>query len=132
MGGGELAAGVEDASRDEGKHDVALSRGFGIDKTLELQLAEAAERSGYMTVGEPSNKGEAFLERLDEVMYDEAASEQFADLVAYGFGELGDVGEGEFALLSLDPFGLTYEPGGVGTAVGNALDIHRQIWFMIQ
>ena len=39
--------------------------------------------------GQSASEDEAFLERLGEVLDDDAASEQFADLVAYRLGQFG-------------------------------------------
>ena len=126
LGGGELAAGAQDARHDEGKHDVARSAVLGIDQPVELQLAERAQGGGDMSVGEPAHKGEVFLEGVHEVVHDHASSKHFADQVAGILGQFGDVGEGGLAGFSVDPCGLADEVGGVGVPVGDALDVHGQ------
>ena len=60
-GGGELAAGTENARCDEGKYDVALPGALAVNDVVELQIAERAEGSGDVTGGSRRAKGKLSL-----------------------------------------------------------------------
>ena len=55
-----------------------------------------------------------------------AAFEPLANVQDDLGGEFGDIGQGGFDGFSVDPFGFTDEPSGVGTTIGDAGYVHGQ------
>jgi len=86
LGRGELAAWAQYAGRDERKDDAAFPGMLAVNQPVELQIAERAKGGGDMAVRHPSGEGEVLLEGFCDIIDDDAAFEEVADLVTDGFG----------------------------------------------
>ena len=116
--GGEFAVGTEDTISDKGDGEASLFGVFGCDDAVELQVTEAAEYGGDVSMGDTLGEAEGVLEGVLRVIDGDAPAQQDADVVDDIIGEFGDIGEGSFDDFAAIAFALSDEVGGAGTAVG--------------
>ncbi len=122
--GGEFAFGTEDTISDKGDGEASLFGVFGCDDAVELQVTEAAEYGGDVSMGDTIGEAEGVLEGVLWGIDGDDAAQEDADVVDDIIGECGDIGEGGFDDFAAIAFALSDEVGGAGTAVGDGGDIH--------
>ena len=121
---GEFAFGIKDTGSDKGDGEASLFRVFGCDDAMELQVTEAAEYGGDVSMGDTFGEAEGVLEGVLWVIDGDARAQEDADVVDDVIGEFGDIGESGFDDFAAIAFALADEVGGAGTAVGDGGDIH--------
>ena len=60
--GGEFAFGIKDTGSDKGDGEASLFGVFGCDDAMELQVTEAAEYGGGVSMGDTFGQAEGVLE----------------------------------------------------------------------
>ena len=122
--GGEFGGGVEDAVRDHGGDEVAVSGGFSFEEGVEAEFVEGSQDGGDVSVGEGADDVDCLADGgIGEGCAFEDASERF-DGGGVSSVEFGEVREGAFEDLPAVADGLSEEDGGGGVAVGDELYIH--------
>ena len=121
---GEFAFGIKDTGSDKGDGEAWLFGVFGCDDAMELQVTEAAEYGGDVSMGDTFGEAEGVLEGVLWVIDGDAPAQEDADVVDDIIGEFGDIGEGGFDDFAAIAFALADEVGGAGTAVGDGGDVH--------
>ena len=110
--GGELGAGVDDASDDHGDDQGAHAAGGARDEGMQAELLEGAEDGGDMAVGEAAPAGEGGF-GIDQGLALESSADEIDDVV----WEMGDVAESFVLDLAVEAEGSAEEMGAVGFSV---------------
>jgi hypothetical protein len=119
--GGELGCWLQDASRDQGQDEIAIAVGMLIEKAVEMQLAQGTEDGGDVAMRAGADDVEGLRQRGTE---GGIALQDGAERIDFGWGPVGEIGDGAVVDLAILAEALTQEDSGRGVAVGDDGDVH--------
>jgi hypothetical protein len=123
--GGEFGSRVEDSSDDHGQDDIAVAAGNRVEDGIELQVAQAAENSGGVTVRKRAGDEEGIRQGRSGGW--ERAGQGQAEGIDLMRAEMGDIGESASLDFAVFAEGFAEEDGGRGVAIGDGSHIHAYI-----
>ena len=123
-GRGPLRGRVQDAADHECPDKVADPCGPGTEERIQLERPHRAERRGDVAMIDAANLGKDRVDGGVDLIDNRATFEESFDLQDDLYGEFGAMGPRGFDGLSIDPFGLSDELGGLVAAGWNFSNKH--------
>lgn len=118
--GGEFALGLDHPRGNHAKNQSAEAGMFRGNQFGQLKLVHDPQDGRHLSVLFAALNVEGVVYRLNG----RASFEENLDSLDDLHGEFGEIGQGSFLDVSIDPFGLSNEPGGIGVSIGDSFDVH--------
>ena len=119
--GGKFGSRSEDTGGDHRQHQITIAVGILVEETVEMQFADGAEDGGDMAVRAGADDVEGLWQRGTD---GSGALQDGAQGVDFGWGPVGEIGDGSVADFAVVTEALAQEDGGRGIAVGDDGDVH--------
>ena len=123
--GGEFGSRVEDSSDDHGQDEIAVAAGNRVEDGIELQVAQAAENSGGVTVRKRAGDEEGIRQGRSGGW--KRAGQGQAEGIDLMRAEMRDVGESASFDFAVFAEGFAEEDGGRRVAIGDGSHVHAYI-----